>query len=149
MPFILTAKGERIELKHPWTRHGMKPRDIFRDIFGLAVRLLGLVFLYFGLSGVPPLLDFGAIEMAGRSDILNIVLPIVFNLAVAWWLIGGRFLIRRAYPETSKFSDHSQAQTEGEAPMSTSAPSRALAEMETAEKKLASLVGKPKDGHAA
>ena len=43
----------------------MKSRDIFKDIFGLAVRLLGLLFLYFGLSAVPPLLDLGAIETAG------------------------------------------------------------------------------------
>ena len=46
----------------------MKSRDLFKDIFSLMVRLLGLVFLYLGLSAVPPLLDFGAIETAGRSD---------------------------------------------------------------------------------
>ena len=33
--------------------------------------------------------------------------------------------------------------------MAKPAQSQGLADMETAEKKLASLVGKPKDGHAA
>ncbi len=127
----------------------MKPRDLFKDIFGLAVRLLGLVFLYFGLSAVPPLLDFGAIETVGRGDLLNTILPIVFNLAVAWWLMGGGLLIRRAYPEASKISDNSHSQVERGAPGLKSIPPRASADMETAEKKLASLVGKPKDGQAA
>lgn len=127
----------------------MKPRDIFKDIFGLAVRLLGLVFLYFGLSAVPPLLDFGAIETAGKSDILNAILPVVFNLAVAWWLLGGGLLVRRAYPEASRISPHSQAQGEGTAPATKPVQSEGVMDMETAEKKLASLVGKPKDGQAA
>ena len=67
----------------------MKSRDLFKDIFTLAVRLLGLVFLYLGLSAVTPLLDFGAIETAAKSDLITAILPIVFNLAVAWWLLGG------------------------------------------------------------
>jgi hypothetical protein len=127
----------------------MKPRDIFKDIFSLAVRLLGLVFLYFALKAVPPLLDFGAIETAGKGDLLNAILPIVFNLAVAWWLMGGGLLIHRAYPEASKISDDSHSQMERGAPGSKSTPPRASADMGTAEKKLASLVGKPKDGQDA
>ena len=67
----------------------MKSRDLFKDIFTLAVRLLGLVFLYLGLSAVTPLLDFSAIETAAKSDLITAILPIVFNLAVAWWLLGG------------------------------------------------------------
>ena len=70
----------------------MKPRDIF----GLAVRLLGLFFLYLGLRAVTPMLDLGAIGTASKSDIINAILPIVFNLAVAWWLLGGGLLMRRA-----------------------------------------------------
>ncbi|MGA9453428.1 MAG: hypothetical protein WBW41_19045 [Verrucomicrobiia bacterium] len=127
----------------------MKSRDIFKDIFGLAVRLLGLLFLYFGLSAVPPLLDLGAIETAGKSDILNALLPMVFNLAVAWWLIGGGLLIRRAYPEASRISPHSQVAEEGAVQTTKPIQSQGMADTETAERKLASLVGKPKDGHAA
>jgi len=120
----------------------MKSRDIFKDIFGLAVRLLGLVFLYFGLSAVPSLLDFGAIETAGKSDIISAILPIVFNLAVAWWLIGGGLLTRRAYPEKSRILDESTSPDERAVPAPGSTTPQALPEMETAEKKLASLVGK-------
>ena len=82
----------------------MKSSDRFRDIFGLAVRLLGLVFLYSGLKAVTPILDLGALETAGKWDLLTAILPIVFNLAVAWWLIGGGLLIRRAYPEAPRVS---------------------------------------------
>ncbi len=127
----------------------MKTRDIFKDIFGLAVRLLGLYFFYLGLSAMPPLLDLGAVETAGTVVIVNTILPIVFNLAIAWWLISGGLLVRRAYPESAKIPPHPHAQEEGAAPMAKPAQSQGLADMETAEKKLASLVGKPKDGHAA
>jgi len=127
----------------------MKTRDIFRDIFGLAVRLLGLVFLYFGLSAVPPLLDLGAIETAGKSDILNAILPIVFNLAIAWWLIGGGWLIRRAYPEAAGIFSPSGAPEAEAARATRPIPSQGMADKETAETKLAALVGKPKDSHAA
>jgi len=124
----------------------MKPRDIFKGIFGLAVRLLGLVFLYFGLSAVPPLLDLGALETAAKSDIITAVLPIVFNLAVAWWLIGGGWLIRRAYPETSRISPYPQTQGEGVAPADRS---QGTTDMDAADKKLAPLVEKPKDAPSA
>ena len=80
------------------------------DIFGLAVRLLGLFFLYLGLRTVTSLLDLGAVENASKNDLINAILPIVFNLAVAWWLLGGGWLVRRAYPETPKISDRFPSQ---------------------------------------
>ena len=123
----------------------MKPRDIF----GLAVRLLGLFFLYLGLRAVPPILDFGAIETADKSDIINAILPMVFNLVIAWWLIGGGLLIRRAYPEASRISHHSHAQGEGTAPATKPIQSQGTTDMDGAEKRLAALVEKPKDSHAA
>lgn len=126
----------------------MKSRDLFKDIFGLAVRLLGLVFLYFGLNAVLPILDLGAIETAGKGDILSAILPVIFNLAVAWWLMGGGVLIRRAYPDASGILDDSHSPSERVVSESRSAPSPETTDMATAEKKLASLVGKPKDGHA-
>ncbi|MGB7770100.1 MAG: hypothetical protein WBN22_14790, partial [Verrucomicrobiia bacterium] len=128
-------------------QHAMKPRNIFKDIFGLAVRLLGLIFLYFGLSGVPPLLDFGAIETADKSDIVNAILPVVFNLAVAWWLLGGGLLVRRAYPETSRISTDFMTQGEKAALAARSAPPQGTPGMDAAEKKLAALVEKRKDDH--
>ncbi len=149
MPFKFTDDGECIEHNLAQIQRVMKSSDIFKDIFGLAVRLLGLVFLYFGLSAVLPILDLGAIETAGKGDILNAILPVVFNLAVAWWLIGGGLLVRRAYPEASRISDNSHSQLERAMPEFKSTPPQALADMDRAEKKLAPLVEKPKGGHTA
>ena len=126
----------------------MKPRDLFKNIFTLAVRLLGLVFLYFGLAAVPPLLDFGALETAGKSDIISAILPIVFNLAVAWWLLGSGWLVRRAYPEISRISTEFHGQAEAAAMAARSARSPGTRDMDAADKKLAPLVEKPKDGRA-
>lgn len=123
----------------------LKPGNLFKDIFGLAVRLLGLVFLYLGLSAVTPLLDFGAIQTANLSDILTAVLPVAFNLAVAWWLLGGGLLVRRAYPETSRVSTPSPEPGEGAAPAVKAAQSQGTADLDAADKKLAALVEKPKD----
>ena len=149
MPFKLTDNGERIQPAHAQIQRAMKPGDIFKDIFSLAVRLLGLVFLYFGLSAVPPLLDYGAIETAGKGDILSAILPMVFNLAVAWWLIGGGLLIRRAYPETPRITSQSHAQDDGTASAAKPGHSQGTTDMDAANKKLASLVEKSKDSHAA
>lgn len=124
----------------------MKSGDIFKGIFSLAVRLLGLFFLYLGLSAVQPLLDLGALETASKSDIITAVLPIVFNLAVGWWLIGGGLLVRRAYPEGSRIFPHPRLQEKEAAPPG---PSEATANMDAADKKLASLVETPKENPAA
>ena len=122
----------------------MKPRDIF----GLAVRLLGLLFLYLGLRAVTPLLDLGAIETAGKSDIINAILPIAFNLAVAWWLLDGGLLMRRAYPEAPKSLNHSPPQTKPATTTSGPTPAPAFTNMDRAEKRLVSLVEKSKNDHA-
>jgi hypothetical protein len=130
----------------------MKSRDLFKDIFSLAVRLLGLVFLYLGLSAVAPLLallDFSTIQTANAGDIITAILPIVFNLLVAWWLLGGGFLIRRAYPVTSRISPCSPAPKEGSLSTDVLAQSQRTPDMEVADKKLAALVEKPKDDRAA
>jgi hypothetical protein len=123
----------------------MKSGDIFKDIFGLAVRLLGLVFVYLGLSAMPPLLDLGAIETAAKGDIITAVLPVVFNLAVAWWLIGGGLLIRRAYPDASKPSRSSRMREEGAAPAIKPGQFQGGTDMDAVEKKLEPLVEKPKE----
>ena len=119
----------------------MKPREICRDIFGLAVRLTGLYFLYRGLVSVPPLLDLGALETSNLNDVANEVLPIAFDLAVAWWLIGNRFLVRRAYPEEWR-ANSSLGQTPPPSPLASSAKT---ADRTAADDKLAALVGKPKE----
>jgi hypothetical protein len=125
----------------------MKPKDIFI----LAVRLLGLYFLYIGLKDldVPALMDATVIRGDNADDVISTALPVAFNLAVAWWLLGGSFLIRRAYPEPSRISDRFPALAEPTAPAPKPAQTQALSDLEAAEKKLEALVGKPKDNQAA
>jgi hypothetical protein len=115
-----------------------------RDAFGLAVRLVGLYFLYLGLAAITQLLGSDIIENPDKTDVINGLLPIVFDLAVGWWLLGGGFLIRRAYPETLKASENLPAQIKQTTPSPESAPSPELTGMEQAEKKLTALVEKPK-----
>lgn len=122
----------------------MKPGEIFKGIFGLAVRLLGLVFLYFGLSAVPALLDLGAIETAARTDIVSAALPIAFNLVVAWWLIGGGFLIRRAYPDAPAFSGYSPGDRKSAAAARSAGAEQEKPDLDLANEKLQSLVEKPR-----
>ena len=122
----------------------MKPSDIF----GLAVRLLGLVFLYLGLRGISLLLDLGAMETASKNDVLNAILPIAFNLLVAWWLLGGGWLARRAYPDAPKIPDNLLPLAGRGMPAGNSAPPQELTDLDRTEKRLASLVEKPKDSRA-
>ena len=117
----------------------MKPKDIF----GLAVRLLGLWFLYLGMRAMIPLLDLGAIEAAGMGDIVNAILPVVFDFAVAWWLLGGRLLTRLAYPEPPGISSHALPQARQASPAPTSPPSPESANTDSVDKKLAALVDNP------
>jgi hypothetical protein len=70
-----------------------------KDIFNLAVRLLGLYFIYLAAKQVPVL--FAA--SAGASQIFfPVILTVAVYLGVAWWLLGGApLLVKRAYPEAS------------------------------------------------
>ncbi len=77
----------------------MKPQDIFK----LAVRLLGLVFLYHVLQTAPMVV--GELCQAVLRLEVVMTLPglvmIGWPLAVAYWLLRGAPLIMRiAYPET-------------------------------------------------
>ncbi|MDB6038411.1 MAG: hypothetical protein JWM99_2252 [Verrucomicrobiales bacterium] len=68
----------------------MKPKDIF----GLAVRLLGLWFTYSGITNLPRV-------FAGFTDLLFVI----GTFAVAWWLIGGAtLLVSHAYPDPTEES---------------------------------------------
>jgi hypothetical protein len=123
----------------------MKPKDIF----GLAVRVVGLYFLYLGIYGITEFLSSDQIETANKSDLFYVFLPVAFNLIVAFVLIKGWLLVRLAYPEPSKYSEPlpspSPAVPQPLSPQSKSVPE--LTGMEQAEKKLASLVEKPRDNH--
>lgn len=117
-----------------------------KDIFGLAVRILGLYFLYLGLYGIAQMLSSDIIESPDKRDIIYALLPVAFNLVIGWWLLGGGLLVRRAYPETSKVSDLIPPQPKRSTPPPEAAPPSAPepAGIDQAEKKLAALVEKPK-----
>lgn len=128
----------------------MKPKDIF----GLAVRLLGLVFLYLGLKDLAPavkqLIDLAGTENPDRDDVIYALisgpLPLVLNLAISWWLLRSRILIRWAYPHNSTVPEPSPLpQMAVSVPESIPAPR--LTNMERAEEKLAALVEKPHGTH--
>lgn len=130
----------------------MKPKDIF----GLAVRLLGLVFLYLGLRDLAPavkqLIDLAGTENPDRDDVIYAVisgpLPLAFNLVIAWWLLQSKLLIRWAYPQGPTMPEPSPPpQRAAPAPEPVSAPS--LTRMEKAEEKLAALVEKPRGARSA
>ena len=126
----------------------MNSKDIFKDSFSLTVRLLGLYLFYIGLKDLdtPALLDVTVIKIEKTSDIVSAILPVIFNLMVAWWLLGSSFLTKRAYPGTSRILDHLQSPSDHVVPVSKPPQSRGLTDMEAAEEKLAVLIGAPKNG---
>lgn len=129
----------------------MNSKNLFKDIFILAIRLLGLYFFYIGLKDldVPAFMDLTVLKGDNLDDVISTLLPVIFNLAVGWWLFRNKFLARWAYPESSKLSDRFRPLPEPAAPTSTPAQPPSLTDLEVAEEKLAALVGKPKDDRAA
>jgi hypothetical protein len=119
----------------------MKPKDIF----GLAVRLLGLYFLYLGLNALAQMLGSDVIESPEKMDVVYALLPVVFELIVGWWLLGGGLLVRRAYPETARHSENFAPQPNRPTASPGPSPVAESAGMDGAEKKLAALVERPKD----
>ena len=124
----------------------MKQRDIFKEIFSLAVRLLGLYFLFVGLKDldVQTLMDVATLKDDSLEDIISAIIPVVFNLTVAWWLLGSTRLILRAYLIAPKNADL-KAEKDRVMPAPNSAQLAGLIDGETTDKKLAALVRKPND----
>jgi len=120
----------------------MKPKDIF----GLAVRLLGLLFLYLGLRAVTPMLDLDVFENPDKNEIINDLMPVAFNLVIAGFLLSSGFLIRLAYPETPKILERLPSQPKPTTSLQEPVQSPELTGTERTEKKLAALVEKPKEG---
>ncbi len=131
----------------------MKNREIFKEIFGLVIRLLGVYFLWAGLSdlNVPALMNVQMIQSDQLTDIISAILPAAFNLIVAWWLFGGS-LARRAYPKETPASasqPHADFHSDKAIVVETKASQTpALTGMDQADKKLAALVADKKQaGH--
>ena len=78
----------------------MKPKDLF----SLAVRVLGLVFLYHGLSVLPTLLTTALSRSIGSLFIAFVMVG--WPLLVAYWLLrGAPLLMRIAYPDAGGQSE--------------------------------------------
>ncbi|MEI9863906.1 MAG: hypothetical protein WDN00_05015 [Limisphaerales bacterium] len=125
----------------------MNSKDICKDVFDLTIRLFGLYFLYIGLKDldVPALMDLTIIKGDTLNDVFSAIVSALFNLVVAWWLLGSKSLVLRAYPATAKNLNQPHSSTEYMRIVSKPPQSPELKEMEAAEIKLATLVGKPKD----
>lgn len=73
-----------------------------RDLFGLAIRLIGLAFLYQSLSAVP--MAIAAVSPGFKHFIFSNLFPALFAVGwpmlAAYWLIrGAPPLMRLAYPD--------------------------------------------------
>ena len=70
----------------------MKPKDIF----SLAVRLVGLFFIYLAARSL------AVVFASPPGQVIVSILSAAFYIGVGWWLLGGApLLMQRAYPEAS------------------------------------------------
>lgn len=69
-----------------------------KDLFGLAVRILGLVFLYHVLSALPGVI----VAVLGGDPIRPVLFMFAWPLLVAYWFLrGAPLLMRLAYPDAN------------------------------------------------
>ncbi len=129
----------------------MKPKNIFREIFQLAVRLVGLFFLCLGLKDLFVQIFMALTQLRGASmvNIVSTFLPVGFTLAMAVWLLRTRWLIHLAYPEAGRTVEPVQPPAGREEPEPKPALPQKLSDVEVAEKKLAALVVKPPENKTA
>ena len=90
----------------------MKPTNIFKEIFRLVVRLVGLFFLCIGMKDffLQTLVALTQLRGASLVNIISTFLPTCFTLAMAVWLLRGTWLIRMAYPEPERSTDPASRQ---------------------------------------
>ena len=79
-----------------------------KDLFGLAVRIMGLFFLYRGINLAPALIDgfaqsFGSGEVAGIWETLKAAWPIFVGL---YLVRGAPLLLHWAFPAEKASDDH-------------------------------------------
>ena len=85
-----------------------------KDIFKLAVRILGLAFVYHGLTALPVA---ASAVFAAAGNIVSFALTLfmaVWPLAVAYWLLrGAPLIVQIAYPDTTAPSTGETADLSG------------------------------------
>jgi hypothetical protein len=82
----------------------MNLRELFKGIFSLVIRLIGLAFLYQAAEGMPFILATlysMPFRLAYRDlTLITRVLMVVWEVALAYWMMrGAPQLMRLAYPE--------------------------------------------------
>jgi hypothetical protein len=80
----------------------MNVRELFKGIFCLVIRLIGVAFLYQALEAVPIIFAtvYAVPWSLGHKDLITRLLMMAWQLAVAYWLVrGAPQLVRLAYPE--------------------------------------------------
>ena len=81
----------------------MNAKDVFKGIFCLVIRLIGLMFLYQALQTLPiaivPL--YTVPFRLACQDFITRLLMMAWELAVAYWMMrGAPPLLRLAYPDS-------------------------------------------------
>lgn len=77
------------------------------QIFGLALRLTGLIFLYYALSGLPGSLFKMVDRLVTLSlwALLQTIVGIIWPYILAWWFLrGAPFVMQLAYPNEPRDS---------------------------------------------
>lgn len=78
-----------------------------KDVFSVAVRIIGLAFLYQGLSQVPSAFNAlflvfppPSLKYVNFRSLVPSLIYIAWPLIVAWWMVrGAPWLMRLAYPD--------------------------------------------------
>ncbi len=80
-----------------------------KDIFGLTLRMIGLIFLYQALAAVPAANFCPIFPHFNLRSLIPSLFLVGWPLVVAWWLVeGAPRLMRRAFPEKPNDSDVSK-----------------------------------------
>lgn len=125
----------------------MKENELFKNVFGLAVKLTGLWFIYLGFRDMPPLLQLPTMIGYTETDVISALLPVVFNLIAGVWLIRNKFLIRLAYPKKPEpsYREPADLPANRSEPMTGIPPTHEPSRPDAVEQRLASLIKTPKD----
>ena len=91
----------------------MNTRDLMKQLFGLAIRLAGLILLYHLITGLTPALAllYGALSNVRTflGEFVGFALNLVINGVLAlWFLLGAPPLMSLAYPERPRPEDETK-----------------------------------------
>jgi len=132
--------------QHYIKHESLKSGELFKDIFGIGVKLAGLYFFCIGLKDMeaPAFMDVTTIKCDNLNDVISASIPVVFNFLVAWWLLGCRLLSCRAYPKITINRKRATAAAETPTLSAKPSPASSVTDVRATENKLSALAAKPK-----